>query len=436
MDSVKSHTPWRQIFFIGLGFMSISIIWLIYNLAIPIYLQLGHPDFDTGNLEMSIPAGFGFNALIAGLIMSLDNLAALVILPLVGYYSDHTWTRIGRRKPYILAGVPFAAIAFIGLPFTINAESANFMWFFIALAITLTGMAVIRTPIVSLMPDVVAPAARGQANGAIDFLGGVGGVIATLVIVPLFAINGWMPFVISAVILIVTTVLLMFGVREPEKNTPQEDTLQGKKFSIRQLPGQLSPIRLRSLLLMMGALFMIFIGFGAIETFFSSYAVTWLGVSIEEASLLFAILLITFILFSVPAGYIGNAIGRREAIILGLIFLIISCGFSYSTQILTLIRIALVIGGTGFALVSTNTLPIVLDIDPTDVAGGTYVGLYYLATQSAAVVSPIINGGFIALLGGDTRVIFIIAGVSYVFAILCTIFVARDATLQQKPSSL
>lgn len=151
---------WRKTFLIGFGFLGISIIWQLYNLFVPIFLQAGSPAFDAQNgletytvaagdtwaaiaeqhavsldellrinnarLETPLEAdqkvtivpyrGFGLGAGAAGFIMTLDNIAALFILPLIGVWSDRTRTRIGRRYPYILAAAPVAAVAFALIP--------------------------------------------------------------------------------------------------------------------------------------------------------------------------------------------------------------------------------------------------------------------------------------------------------------------------------
>ncbi len=40
----------------------------------------------------------------------------LVVQPIIGYFSDKTWTRLGRRKPYFLVGAILASIALIFMP--------------------------------------------------------------------------------------------------------------------------------------------------------------------------------------------------------------------------------------------------------------------------------------------------------------------------------
>jgi maltose/moltooligosaccharide transporter len=43
-------------------------------------------------------------------------LTGMIIQPIIGHYSDRTWTRIGRRRPYFLAGALFTACALALMP--------------------------------------------------------------------------------------------------------------------------------------------------------------------------------------------------------------------------------------------------------------------------------------------------------------------------------
>jgi len=103
---------WKKTFPIGFGFLGIMVIWQLYNAFVPLYLQAGHPGFATSRDVR----GFGLSATSTGAIMGLDNLAAIFILPLIGFWSDRVRTRIGRRYPFILTAAPLAALAFILLP--------------------------------------------------------------------------------------------------------------------------------------------------------------------------------------------------------------------------------------------------------------------------------------------------------------------------------
>lgn len=43
-------------------------------------------------------------------------ITGMLVQPIVGHYSDRTWTRLGRRRPYFLFGAIFAALALIFMP--------------------------------------------------------------------------------------------------------------------------------------------------------------------------------------------------------------------------------------------------------------------------------------------------------------------------------
>ena len=51
------------------------------------------------------------------------TLVGMIVQPLIGYYSDRTWTRFGRRMPYLLIAGPIGAIVLVLLP---NAGSFGF----------------------------------------------------------------------------------------------------------------------------------------------------------------------------------------------------------------------------------------------------------------------------------------------------------------------
>jgi len=51
-----------------------------------------------------------------GLYWLAAPLTGLIIQPIVGYFSDRTWTRIGRRRPYFLAGAILSSLALIFMP--------------------------------------------------------------------------------------------------------------------------------------------------------------------------------------------------------------------------------------------------------------------------------------------------------------------------------
>ncbi|PIZ68352.1 MAG: hypothetical protein COY19_04000 [Candidatus Marinimicrobia bacterium CG_4_10_14_0_2_um_filter_48_9] len=165
---------WR-LSLLGFGFMGTTILWSIYNAYVPIFLQAGREGFSATS---GIEHGFGMSSTMTGFIMTLDNIAALFILPYIGAWSDRLRSPMGRRRPFIAIGAPLAFLGFIGIPMMLNVSLFPFM---AAIFFTLFFMDVFRTPVIALMPDITPSPKRSQANGIINLMGGVGAVLAFLV---------------------------------------------------------------------------------------------------------------------------------------------------------------------------------------------------------------------------------------------------------------
>ena len=50
-------------------------------------------------------------------------LTGLLVQPIIGHYSDRTWTRLGRRRPYFLVGAILSTLALLVMP------NASVLWF-------------------------------------------------------------------------------------------------------------------------------------------------------------------------------------------------------------------------------------------------------------------------------------------------------------------
>lgn len=422
---------YKKTFLLGFGFLGVSVLWTIYNAYVPIFLQAGNPEFEGTAKTL----GFGLSAGLAGFIMTLDNIAALFIQPYIGVLSDRTRTRIGRRFPFILVGAPIAAIAFALIPLgprmippELNGQLAHltgpFAFMMVMVGLTLLAMAIFRTPVIALMPDLIPSPLRSKANGVINFMGGVGGLLATFGGAALYGLGTCVPFVVGSALLLIAIGVLFVSIKEPrEYAEPEKQGPSGISLlrHLREVPTEYR----RSLFLLMGAIFCWFVGYNAIETFLSSYGVAVLKVPENRAALLLGVAQITFILFSIPSGFIAGRFGRRRTIITGLAIFGVLLVIAFFVPNYWVIAGLLAIGGMAWALVNINSLPMIVDIAPTAVLLGTYTGLYYLASQTAAVFGPILNGVVIDVMGRRFDMIFFVTPFFFVLAILCMLGVTR-----------
>lgn len=426
----KLKLDYKKTFLIGFGFFGISIMWTLYNTYIPIFLQAGSATFDAPG-----ETGFGFGAGLTGFIMTLDNIAAFFLLPLIGVWSDRTWTRFGRRMPFILVLAPISILAFILIPVAVqmippelsgqsDQLGTPLAFFMIAIGIFLMAMAGFRTPVISLMPDLTPSPLRSQANGVINLMGGVGVLVATLGGGFLYGMGRMVPFVFGGILMVAAVLMLFFFVKELEEF---ESVDSEEKEGLGALRGikRISPDARRSLAFLMGAIFSWFVGYNAIETFLSSYGVSELGMSASQAPLLTGVVSLTFLAFSIPSGYIAARVGRRRTIITGLVAFCIMLLLNYFLKNITVTWIVMGLAGIAWALVNINSLPMVVDTAVSDADLGTYTGLYYIASQLAAVVGPTVNGFIIEWGGGNYSLIFFTTPVFFLLAILCMLNVTQ-----------
>ena len=152
---------YKKAVLLGFGLFGAQLMWMLYNRYMPIFLQAVAQGFSS---SLSV-RGFGLSATVTGFIMTLDNIAAFFIQPVMGPVSDRTRTRLGRRMPFILLFAPLSALAFALIPvgaLLIPPElSGKFellggpfaLMMGAALAMVLC-MALWRTPMFALMPEI------------------------------------------------------------------------------------------------------------------------------------------------------------------------------------------------------------------------------------------------------------------------------------------
>jgi maltose/moltooligosaccharide transporter len=102
-------------------------------------------------------------------------LTGLLVQPLIGYASDRTWTRLGRRRPYFLAGAILSSIALIAMP------HAPVLWVMAALLWILdASINVSMEPFRAFVGDQLPPSQRTAGYAMQSFFIGVGAVVASM----------------------------------------------------------------------------------------------------------------------------------------------------------------------------------------------------------------------------------------------------------------
>ncbi len=406
----------KKIFILGFGFFGISIIWAMYNAYVPIFLK-----------------SFKLTSFIIGIIMTVDNIFAVLLLPFLGALSDRTRTRLGRRRPYILTGAPLAMLFFLLIPYTRLYENLALMMS--TIIIMNLAMAFFRTPVVALMPDITPSQFRSQANGIINFMGGLGALLVFFAGKPLYDSNITYPFIAGGILMLIASMIVVFTIKEDRPFLEKENTTKGPVISFREsFSGFYENIKDifsgdKSLLFILLSIFFWFVGFNSIETFFTSYAKFYLGIKESTGALVLGVFSLSFMVSALLTGYIGAKKGRNKTIRAGLLTITIIMIASMLVRNFIYIAILFLIGGFGWALINVNSLPMVVDMTTLKKVGG-YTGLYYFFSQAANIIAPPLSGISIDLFGYPSLMIF--ASFFFILSFVVMHFVRRGEIVKVK----
>lgn len=470
----KMKLNYGKTLLIGFAFMASSIAWGVYDPYITTLLNkiLGESAMIAGwsaklvekfpiLLEFmqaqgedvgSAATGFTLVPLFIGFIMTFDNIFGVVFQPTFGKISDRCHTRIGKRKPFILIGAPLAAVIFAIIPRVALHENGRISAMMFCIILFVFVMSFWRAPCVALMPDLTPPALRSEGNSVINLVGGVGSLLALQAATIVCAIGGWdkgtqeeeyIPYVFlfASIVMIICTLVVTFFVKEPDSRlkvqmqanmeNDAKAKRQAEKEAAKKEKERLKAIKLSkgervSLICMLAGLFFLFCGANAIQTFFALFAAEILGKSSGEATSMLTIFAVSTAIGAIPAGLLGRKFGRKKTIVAGLLmfitaFVVYLVVDATTGNALTLVYVALVVGGFANMLITVNTLPLVLEIGGLDKVG-TFTGYYYTATFSAQIATPIVYG-IVRMLTGTYGSLFYYCPICFILSLICILFV-------------
>ena len=457
---------YKRVILVGMAFFLISAFWQAYDAIIPLILT-NH---------------FGLPQTASGAVMSIDNILAVFMLPLFGALSDKVNTKMGKRTPFILIGTIVAVISFVALTLIDNYQLAQvvaagvpaleqgamldaefaevvrkatveltianplpFLGFIATLLVVLVAMATFRSPAVALMPDVTIKPLRSKANAIINLTGTAGGIIV-LVLGMVFATakNPYMQYTGYAVavvsVMLVGLIVFMLTVKEPKwaaemekesvrlglEDAPVEDGAPKRKLSRGEFV---------SLLLILASVALWYIGYNSITSKYSVYATNILHF---DFNLTMIVAQAAAIVSYIPVGIISSKIGRRKAILGGIVMLATAFLIGHFIEPTTPAWIMFPIfslAGIGWATINVNSFPMVVELARGgDV--GKYTGYYYTASMSAQIVAPIASGALYDLIG--MRKVFFLFGCVFVLFSFITMFFVKhgDSKIIEKKSAL
>lgn len=412
----------KRIILVGFAFMAIQAFWQVYDNIIPLILKYFFEIGDT----------------VSGAIMALDNIFALIMLPIFGAWSDKITHSRGKRTPFIFVGTILAVVFMTFLP--IAANGRNLVFFIVALLMTLMSMSVFRSPAVSLMPDVTPKPLRSKGNALINLMGAVGTILA-LGLVMFLVGEGNTPnyqplFAAVSVIMIVSLVVVLTKVKEnqfvkerieKEKEWGIADQDEDDDSGDAKLPKDVK----KSLVFLLLSVAFWYMAYNAVTSAFSKYATEMWGM--EGGSFAGALMIASIgaLVSFVPVGIISSKLGRKKVILFGVAMLAaaFAAGYFFKDPNFA-INIVFFLVGVAWASINVNSYPMVVEMcKGSDI--GKFTGMYYTFSMAAQVLTPVFSGAFLEHIGYWTLFPYaaVFAAISF-----CTMMMVKHGDSKPAPA--
>lgn len=380
-------------------------------------------------------------------------IAGLIVQPIIGMSSDKTWTRMGRRIPFILGGAIVSAIAMFFMP---NSEIVAkimppvffgaFMLLFMDCAFNVS-----MQPFRSLVGDMVNDEQRNQGYSMQSFLTNVGAVIGSLLPFILtwigirnFPVEGEMvapsviwAFYVGGSALLLTVLWTAFKVKEyPPKEYAEYNNISEEEANEKQSFMQILKTVPRTML-QLGivqffswfALFIMWVYatdgiadnvWGTTDPNSEAYnqAGNWNGVLSGVYGAVAAV-------FSIFMAKMANKIGRKKVYSLALFLGALGMASMYIFHDKYMLLISMV--GVGIAWAGILAMPYsILSGALPATKMGVYMGLFNATITIPQIVAGLCGGLiFKYIAGGSSIAMLVVAGVSMLIA-SATVFFVKD----------
>ena len=276
------------------GDLGASIVYSFANTAFPLFLT-------------SYPAVPNW---AVGLLAQERSLVGAFIQPLVGAISDRLpANRLGKRRPFFLVGVPLAAVSL--LFFAVHPPMAAVLAVMTIFSFFLN---IAYDPYLALLIDIAPERQRGRIGGVMAVFRMAGQAVTITVAFLLWQNHEPAVFVVVALGLV-----LAFGVTFAAIEEPQI-VPAGAPASLRLTPAEYLRELLshREVVKYLAATFFYWFGVGGVIPFITRFGVQALGLRENVSFTLLLPALVGTALAAIPAGLVGERVGKKAVVTAGL----------------------------------------------------------------------------------------------------------------------
>jgi len=398
----------RQMLAYAAGELGAGAFYAFTNAALPLFLR-----------------GLTGSDVLIGLLSSTRSIAGAVIQPVVGVWSDRARTRFGRRRPFLLAAVPLAAVSLALTPFVPSLSGV-----IVGVVVASLAFNIAVDPYRALLADITPRRQRATLSSVATVVQFCGQVGTTLAVAPMG--HGGIPpaaFLLVAVVLVAGFAATFLGVREPVLAAERQ------RFTVGEYVASLLACR-EAMKFFLG-LFVLFFGLNAVVPFLTLYAVNEIGVSAGEALYLFVILVAVTGILAVPFGRLGDqgelpvpGIGRlrigpapayQPLIAVGVVCLGMAALLGTVARDLPHLLLLELLAGVGNAALSVLWWPLLTTLIPREKTG-VFAGLS-ATVQSIALPLSVVLSGFLIDTFDTYRVAFVVLAAASVAALAILLYV-------------
>ena len=314
----------------------------------------------------------GASVALLGLIEGLSDFAASSLDYFAGFISDRT----GKRKIYAIMGYAFSTAAKSILLFATTFSAAVFR------VVERLGKSFRGSPRDAWIGSLAEKKNRGYSFGLHKAMDKAGAVIGPLIAYFILVILGQSKetfkflFIIILIPAVLSVFILLFIKDKPSKPVKRESMI----VSFKNMNGNFWHY-----LKAAGIFSLAYFSFGFLML--KAYNV---GFAIKDVILLYILFNLSFVIFSIPLGKLGDVIGRRKIISLEyIIYFIMSVGFIFASSKIHII-ILFIFFGIFFAIDEGQSKAYITDLEKK--RRGTAIGIYNLITGIIYLPASVIAG--------------------------------------------
>jgi maltose/moltooligosaccharide transporter len=322
---------------------------------------------------------YGAGDLLIGLLSSTRSIEGALIQPTVGALSDRIWTRLGRRRPFILVAIPISAVFFL-----VAAGAPNLVTLAVSIFLFSIFFNTAIDPYAALLADVAAPNERGILSGVSTGIQLVSQVLFLLLISQV-ASSGTIPawsYVLVAALMVGTFLVTVVGVQEPHDLAEHRE-----RHSLRQYAGAL--LAHRDAVKYLLCVFVYMLAFSAVLPYLTLFIVDDIHQTEGTALILSAATLLVTAAAAIAWGKLADRIGTKPVLVMGWALLGLAAIGGTVIQTLPQTIVVVLIAGVGNGAATAIGWPLLASLVPPEETG-VFAGLKAAADSIAIPLSIVV----------------------------------------------